>query len=284
MAEVITAEEIRSRLVDTGLDERQAGEIAARNALPIEYGPTVPPTLAVLLRAVESKADIERIEKLMQLHERHEANEARKAFVQAMARFRAEPMDIQKTKYVDIAGGAKFWHAQLADVCRAVIPALSKFGLRHRWEVSQDKPPAGLITVSCVISHELGHAETTTLSGPPDDLGKKSPIQAIASTVTLFERYTLVAAVGLAARDMDNDPHSEGAKPSGDALARPEDYDRWRADTLALADEGVDRLDAHWLKTPADIRRWVVVNEPEFWNECKAIAKKKTKQLKETAK
>jgi hypothetical protein len=242
------------------------------------YKQDLAPTLAVLLNAIQSNANLERVEKLMELHERFERNEARRAFYAAMSRFRSEPMVILKTKYVDIAGGAKFHHATLANVVDAVIASMSRYGLRHRWETVQEK---GYITVTCHITHELGHSEPTVLSGPPDAGGKKSEIQAIASTVTLLERYTLMAAVGLAAKDMDDDPRSEGPRPAADPLPEPPDYQNWRADTRALADEGVDRLDQHWAKSPADIRRWVVVQEPEFWNECKAIAKKITKQRKD---
>lgn len=274
--------EIRDRLLESGMPEErvdQALEHLKPQAPVLVYKQDVAPTLAVLLNAIQSNANLERVEKLMELHERFERNEARRAFYAAMSRFRSEPMVILKTKYVDIAGGAKFHHATLANVVDAVIASMSRYGLRHRWETVQEK---GLITVTCHITHELGHSEPTVLSGPPDAGGKKSEIQAIASTVTLLERYTLMAAVGLAAKDMDDDPRSEGPRPAADPLPEPADYQNWRADTRALADEGVDRLDTHWTKSPTDIRRWVVVQEPEFWNECKAIAKKVTQQRKAT--
>jgi hypothetical protein len=273
-------QEVRDRLADTGMDSSRIdsalGELATRDAAPMHL-PNAAPTLQVLMHAIANNANLDRVEKLMALHERFEANEARKAYYAAFARFRAEPMEILKTKYVDIPGGAKFHHATLANVVDGVISSMSRVGLRHRWELTQDK---GIITVTCWMTHELGHSEKTVLSGPPDTGGKKSEVQAIASTVTLLQRYTLLAAVGLAAKDLDDDPHSEGSKTEHSVIAKPGDYDGWRADTRALADEGADRLDDHWQKTPADIRRYVVVEEPEFWNECKALAKKATQQRK----
>src|SRR5690606_35194749 len=60
-------------------------------------------------------------------------------------------------------------------------------------------------SVTCVITHELGHSERTTLSAAPDESGGKNSIQAVGSTVTYLQRYTLMAATGLAAKDMDDD-------------------------------------------------------------------------------
>jgi hypothetical protein len=51
----------------------------------------------------------------------------------------------------------------------------------------------------------MGHSEETTLRAIPDTSGSKNSIQAIGSTVTYLQRYTLLAAVGMAAAGMDND-------------------------------------------------------------------------------
>lgn len=228
------------------------------------------PTLQAYLTAAASGADLERLEKLMDLHERHERNEARKAFDDAMASFRSEQMVILKSKFVDIKGGAKFHHAQLADVCDAVIGNMSKYGLRHRWKTEQ---PNGKVQVTCIISHRLGHSEGTTLISEPDTGGQKSPIHAVASAVALLERYTLVAAVGLAAKDMDNDPHGTGSiDPS--AAVKPKDFDLWKEDATQRAKDGTAKLQELWGKTPEDIRGYVVLYEKSFWDDQKAIAGK----------
>lgn len=157
--------------------------------------------------AVQRGADLEYVKQLMELQERWEKNQARKAFVAAIAAFKAEPTRILKSKQVNIPGGAKFAHATLADVCDGVVSALSKHGLSHKWELQQD---GDRITVTCIVTHEAGHSERTMLSGLPDDSGKKNGIQQIASTVTYLQRYTLMAAVGLAAKDMDDDGRGAG--------------------------------------------------------------------------
>jgi hypothetical protein len=61
------------------------------------------------------------------------------------------------------------------------------------------------IAVTCVLTHKMGHSEETTLKAIPDTSGNKNTVQAIGSTVTYLERYTLLAAMGMAAAGMDND-------------------------------------------------------------------------------
>jgi hypothetical protein len=233
----------------------------------------LPATMQALMRAIDSEADLERLEKLMELHERFEAGQARKAFSEAMAEFRSEQMTILKTKLVDIPGGAKYFHAELANVCEAVIPALSKYGLRHQWIPRQREDKS--IEVTCRITHRLGHFEDTTMFGPPDVSGKKSPIQEVASTVTLLQRYTLLAATGLAAKGMDTDGN---VPKTGVTLEEPGDYMRWAADAEAIADEGSARLNELWKKSPEDIRTYTIVARKSWWNDMKAKAEKADKK------
>lgn len=163
------------------------------------------PTPAMMLQAaIERGTDMDQLTKLMDLQERWEANEARKAYVRAMAEFKSEPLTVTKSKTVSFGSGNKtaYTHATLANVVDAVVAALSKHGLSHRWETKQEN---NTVTVACVITHEMGHSERTQLSASPDASGSKNPIQAIGSAVTYLQRYTLMAATGLAAKDMDDD-------------------------------------------------------------------------------
>ena len=58
--------------------------------------------------------------------------------------------------------------------------------------------------MTCLIFHKEGHNEETTLSGPPDKTGNKNDIQAIGSTLTYLQRYSLMQALGLAASNDDD--------------------------------------------------------------------------------
>jgi hypothetical protein len=156
----------------------------------------------LLRMAVEQGADIAKLEQLMALQERWEANQARKAFVSAMAEFKRNPPEILKDKHVAFKG-TEYNHATLGGICSVVIDALAANGFSHRWETEQ--PDSGMIVVSCVLTHSLGHSESTTMKAPPDNSGSKNAIQSIGSAITYLQRYTLLAACGLATNEIQDD-------------------------------------------------------------------------------
>ena len=163
---------------------------------------TVQPTPMELLHiAVANNLDIDKLAKLMELQKQWKLDQAREAFVKAINAFKANPPAITKNRHVSF-GETHYDHATLDQVCAVVNRDLSKYGLSHRWAIDDG---GEMIAVTCVLTHELGHSEQTTMRGPADNSGKKNPIQARASTVTYLQRYTLLAAVGLAAGGTDND-------------------------------------------------------------------------------
>lgn len=182
--------------------------IATRKDEPtdiVQHQPHADPMMSMIERAAaDPNFDAGKLQQLLDAKERYEANEARKAWVVAMSAFKADAPTIDKNKRVSFAtakGKTEYDHATLDNVCNVVIAALSKHGLSHRWETMQE----GSIAVTCVITHILGHSERTTLRASADDSGGKNSIQAIGSTVTYLQRYTLLAAAGLAVKGMDND-------------------------------------------------------------------------------
>jgi len=183
------------------------------NGAELALVPVSSPTPMDLLQiAVTNDLAIEKIAQLMDLQLKWEANEARKAFVSAMNTFKANPPQIVKNKHVKF-GQTEYDHATLDHVCKAAMEGLSAVGISHRWNVTQAD---GLIHVTCVLTHEKGHSEETTLSGPADASGSKNAIQAIGSAVTYLQRYTLLAATGLAA---GNDSDGSEAGPRLDDVA-----------------------------------------------------------------
>lgn len=154
--------------------------------------------------AVAGGADLDKLEKLLNLQERWEANEAKKAYHRAVADFKSNPLEIEKDKkvgYSTSAGRVGYSHASLANVVRTITKELSKHGLSASWRTKQN----GQICVTCQITHVLGHSEETMLSAPSDTSGSKNAIQAIGSTISYLERYSLLAVLGLATSDMDDD-------------------------------------------------------------------------------
>ena len=178
-------------------------EIDVSEALPV--APAITP-MQMLNMAVQQGADLDKLEKLMALQERWEKTEARKAFVVALNAFKAAPPEIIKNKLVSFTtskGKTEYKHATLDQVSGIIGAALAQFGISHRWEVEQ--PDGGKIRVTCVLTHSQGHSERVPLQANSDDSGGKNAIQGIGSTVTYLQRYTLLAATGMAVADHDDD-------------------------------------------------------------------------------
>lgn len=150
----------------------------------------------MLNRAVESGAGLEMVEKLMSLQERWETGQARKAFDRSIAAAKAKMTPIQR----NAKGHNDKRYADFAAIAKVVDPILSEHGLSYRFRTAQ----GDRISVTCILSHEDGHSEETTLSGPADASGSKNAIQAIGSTLTYLQRYSLVQMLGLAASNDDD--------------------------------------------------------------------------------
>jgi len=173
--------------------------------------PTVTP-MGMIERAVERGADVAMIEKLMELEERHRANLGRRAFDQAIAQAKALIPAIQKNRTVDFTtskGRTSYRHEDLAEIARTIDPILSGLGLSYRYRTSQERDT---VTVTCILSHREGYNEETTLCSAVDGSGNKNHIQAVGSAVTYLQRYTLKAALGLAASEDDDGHKAEAAK------------------------------------------------------------------------
>ena len=147
--------------------------------------------------AVQGNADVDKLEKLMELQIRWEDREAEKAFNEASSAFRSECPTIAKT-----LTGHQSKYAGLSETIDQIKPLLLKNGLSYTWKTGQDGEN---ISVTCKVTHLQEHSEETSLSAAPDTSGSKQPIQAIGSTVSYLQRYTLYAVLGLTSSEMDND-------------------------------------------------------------------------------
>lgn len=189
------------------------------NVAVIEYDPdekqALPAPVSILERAVAQNASIEIIERLMALQERDDANRARKAFDAALSAAKAEIPTITKNRTVGYAnkeggGRTEYRHEDLAEIARTVDPILGKYGLSYRFRTTSEVNQP--VTVTCILSHRDGHFEENTLVAGKDESGKKNSIQAIGSTITYLQRYTLKAALGLAASNDDDGQKSEAGR------------------------------------------------------------------------
>jgi hypothetical protein len=153
--------------------------------------------MEMLAQAIDRSMPIETVDKLLVLAERWDKTQARKAFDAAVAAARLEIPVIIKIA----TGHNNKKYADFATIARTIDPILGKHGLGYRFRTIQDEKA---IRTACILFHKDGHSEENTLSGPADASGSKNAIQAIGSTLTYLQRYSLIQALGLAASEDDD--------------------------------------------------------------------------------
>lgn len=177
---------------------------AVQKAQPEANVPAMITPAAMIQQAIEKGSGVEVMERLLALQERHDAFHARKAFDDAMADLRKNLPKIVKSREVDFTspkGRTHYKFEDLAEITESLAGPMSEVGLSFRWYT--ENVQAG-VKVTCRITHRDGHFEETSLVGPLDASGNKNPIQAIGSAVSYLQRYTLKAAVGVAASHDDD--------------------------------------------------------------------------------
>lgn len=203
--------------------------------------------MEMLATAIERGMPIETVDKLVALAERWDKTNARKAFEDALAAARADFKPIIKNREVDFTsakGRTNYRHEDLGAIANAVDPILAKHGLSYRYRTTSNVNEP--ITVTCIVFGH-GHSEENTLSAGRDESGNKNSIQAVASTVTYLQRYTLKAALGIAASNDDD----------GKAAVAGASVNAEQAKTLR------DTIDTKVVGTEARLLRWARVEKIE---------------------
>jgi hypothetical protein len=216
------------------LDSMPAAQPAP--AASTALAPATNPFQHMAMMAME-KGAMDQLERLLELQLKWDAEQQRKAFVAAMVGFKAEAgsITIAKSKHVSFRNKAgnltEYDHAELHDITRALVPMMARHGLSHRWVPVQ---AGNGITITCVMSHRDGHSESVSLSAQPDDSGGKNSIQAVASTNTYLERYTLLAATGMATGgEFDDDGRSHGQTIDNTIVCITEEQAKILSDLIA---------------------------------------------------
>lgn len=173
--------------------------------------PAVVTPMDMIDRALTSGASPEALEKLLALQERWEASQARKAFITAMSQARAKFAPILKRNdgYAN-----RYKYETLPDVMAAVDAPLGENGFSYDWQT--EDLPDGRIRVTCIVTHEAGHSRSNSLAGHPNDTAdakaNMNGLQRMGGAVTYLQRYTLKAALGIAA-DKDRDGQASADAP-----------------------------------------------------------------------
>jgi len=201
-------------------------EAAAVQVTPRHATAGIDPVVAVLMQRPDVTAD--EVRDMLAAQREYRADLARQAFDDAFAALSLElPQVIAKDRGVSYGSGKgnAYKYATLSSILLAVKPALSAHGFTTRWRTSSE---GNTVRVTCELRHRDGHVEETSLAGPPDMKGSKSAVQAIGSTTSYLERYTLIASLGITTGDMPDaderrpeqqrDPASIDAKRTADLL------------------------------------------------------------------
>ena len=171
--------------------------MTARKDIAIAQPKSNPTPVDLINTIITKGGDLSQLAQLMELQEKWEAKQAKANFNHARQKFMDEVKTVVKNKE-----GFGYFFASLDNIARTIKPVLDKCNLYYSWDTDFVD---GIVHVTCVISHVDGHEQRTKLAGGPDTSGKKNSIQAIGSTTSYLQRYTLVSALGLVISDQDSD-------------------------------------------------------------------------------
>jgi len=185
-------------------------------------------------------------------------NEIAAAIAKAQGQIKGASKDANnpffKSKYADLAS---VW-----DACRG---ALSANGLA----VIQSPSAIGTsVSVDTLLTHSSGQ----WIAGTVSVTGKEDTPQAIGSAITYLRRYALQSFVGVAPEDDDANAASAKSHTVKAAPVAPKGYVDWLSDLNAVADEGINALQAAWKKSKAEYRAHLTETDTAGWDSIKARA------------
>lgn len=160
-----------------------------------------PTPMDMIMMAVQNGSTPEQLGQLMDLQDRFEQKEAKKAYILALAKFRKDCPDINKDAKAHTSK-----YSTLSNTLDTVKSTMQDCGLTHSWKTeTEGKEEKKEVTVTCILTHTGGHSENSSLSGGLDLGPGRNAIQAMGSTTSYLERYTLNAVLGITTREMDDD-------------------------------------------------------------------------------
>lgn len=175
---------------------------------------------AITRAAADPAVDVEKMERLTALYDRMKASAAREAYDAAFAKMQPKLPTIGRNGQIIIRDKNNAEriiqttsYALFEDIAEAIRPILAKHGFGVSFRTGRTE--AGLISATCILSHERGHREETTLELPHDSSGSKNAVQAVGSSTAYGKRYTLLALLNITSRhkvDADDDGQAGGAE------------------------------------------------------------------------
>ena len=212
--------------------------------------------LAMIERlASNPQLNIEVFDRLLAARRQEEDRAAARAFNAALSQAKGELQPVLKGRAVDFqsnkpgAARTKYKYENFADVARVVDPVFQRHGLSYRFRVAQTLDQ---VRVTTILSHADGYSEETAPLESKVDPGSTgmSLVQALGSVLTYLQRYSLRAAIGLAAGVDDDGKGAGDTSPKinieqADELRKLVRRDGPQRQSTLLKLVGVDEIERH---------------------------------------
>lgn len=175
---------------------------------------------ALISEAIQKGVSVETMERLMAMRRELRAESAKAAFDQAMSNFQSECPMIEKRRAVLNKNGesVRYKYAPLDTIIAQVRPLLKSHGFGYRIVADvQGKGKDGEVLATCVVTHALGHSESSSFKVPIDMESYMNLPQKFASALTFAKRYAFTSAFGIMTSDEDDDGTKAGMSPEEDS-------------------------------------------------------------------
>jgi len=245
---------------ETAIVEAEAVAIAP--ARELEHDPIA----TAAMEMMRANPTPETANQVLSFLERLDATRARKAYAAAMVALKRDlPAVISKNKLVTAGSkGLGYKHATIDHIMATVQPILSEHGFDVAWRsVTAERG----IAMTCRLTHQAGHyEECTTPAAPPDTGPGRNSVQAIGSTLTYLQRYSLVLLLGLATGDAPD--------PDEAPVEQPDTVDPKRNNAMvtALRKRGRSMTEAERLAGGRKAAEWTAADREEIGLWLKAPA------------
>ncbi len=168
--------------------------------------------------AFDPTVDADKIERLLRVAREIRADDAKTAYARAMVKMKPLLPVIDRNGRIVIheKGSAKTdaniiqstAYALWEDIDEAITPILAQHGFVLTFRTGAGAE--GRITVTGVLTHEMGHSEESTMPLPLDTSGSKNNVQAAGSSTSYGKRYTATALLNIRTRGQDDDGKKGG--------------------------------------------------------------------------
>jgi len=171
----------------------------------------------IITQAIEKGVALDQMERFLDMRDRVLKEQARAAFVQAMAQFQAECPVIEKTKKVlnKNSTTTRYVYAPIDSIVKQIQKPVANAQLSYRFEVNQEP---GKIKAVCLVTHVLGHTESSSFEVPITNSEYMTNVQSVAAAMTFAKRYALLNALGISTGDEDTDATTTGKEAAPKSL------------------------------------------------------------------